>query len=141
MKDAHQRNNSGIWLSRPLQVSLRTYASYDIVLLSRLLPKLDQHLRVRATQIRNESRRYAELNHQTRSNRQSKWHSHGFLPQEILGGTQPAGDRLGMKRCPGCGRDLHQRSFYANFRIWDKKPFKLRLCFTCSSVQLQNEKR
>ena len=138
MKDAHRRNSSEIWLSRPLPVSWCHYASYDIILLSRLREKLDRHLRGCETRIQKESHRYAELNHEARINRDSKWHSHGFLPQEILGGTQSGGDR---RRCPGCCRDLHQLSFYTTFRVWHKKPFTLRLCFTCFGVHRETERR
>jgi len=141
VKEAHRSNNTEIWISRPLQSSLRYYASYDVLLLNGLLSKLNRHVSCREIRIRDESRRYAELHHHSRSDRDSKWHNHGFLPQEILERTTTATDRFSTRRCPGCSRVLHQSSFYSNFRIWDKKPFANQLCFTCFSVQLQNNGR
>jgi len=121
--------NSDLWISRPLPESFLSYASYDIKLISSLLPKLQHQLR--RHDLKAESKRYLELNQRSRSNRGSKYHSHGFLPQEIVGSKVRAG---ATKLCPGCNRRLHQASFYTYFHLWDGSSFTKKLCFTCFRV-------
>jgi hypothetical protein len=145
IKEEHRRNNSKLWISRPLRPSFLNYAAYDINVLKLLLPKLKERLPMGWGDIKTESQKYAELHHDARSNRDLEWHNHGFLPQEILDpckGAEKVKNHPSRKRqCPGCCRSLHRCSFFnSHIAHWQKQSFRRKLCFTCFSVSQSKTK-
>jgi len=102
---------------------------------------LEEHLS-ESREIEEESKRYAMLYHDSRRNRAVKWLNHPFLPQEIIkqgaeNDMNPENE-MGLKTCPGCCRQLHRCSFYAEFKSWHEKGFAQRLCYTCFRVHLRD---
>jgi hypothetical protein len=133
--------NPETWSQRPLPVEYIEYASTQIAHLRLLTTALIPHVESLANILR-ESKRYVEMWHHSRRNRQNRYQSHNYLPQGIIERTEE--ERIlkahGTRKCRGCERELYQDSFEVDFRRLGRNHEK-QYCYTCDKVNVRHYRR
>ena len=139
IKQRHHRDETAFWVSRPLDIDLLEYASFDIAQMQALYKSYHPTMG-RYPYIAAESKRYVELYRDSRRPADAWYVDHGVLPQEILERSDRAKlrwDELETKKCGACRRDLHQDSFpiaFQNKSQWLKRE-NGPLCYTCRQAK------
>lgn len=138
IKARHKRDETDFWIHRPLHQDLLDYASFDILQLRALYGSYSSSFSS-YPHIAEESKRYVEIYKDYRRDNRAWYVDHGVLPQEILERSlqvQLKYNKLGMRKCGGCARDLHQDSFQCSFRKW----LRGQLCHTCTEAKRFRER-